>query len=107
MASKKLRFRARGSALVQDFERLEAGVKRFVGRKYVEVEPGVWGFQPTGKDEEVPLRAEYMKACREGDLWPADAATAARCGVPFDPNFGAAAAPSKPAEKPAAKAEKG
>lgn len=103
MTPKKLRFRARGTALVQNFEKLEAGVKAFVGRKYVEVEPGRWGFKPTGADEEVPHRGEYLKACKDGDLYPADAATAAACGVSFDPTFGAPKAP----EKSAAKAEKG
>lgn len=103
MTPKKLRFRARGEALVQNFERLEAGVKSFVGRKYLEVSPGQWGFAPTNAAEEVAFRAEYVKACKEGDLYPADAATASACGVSFDPTFGAPKAP----EKSAAKAEKG
>lgn len=98
--SSKLRFRARGTALVQDFERLEAGIKAFVGRKWLEVEPGVWGFAPKSEDDEVPYRAEYVRACAEGDLWPADAETAKACGVKFDPHFGA-----PKAEKPS-KAEK-
>lgn len=103
---KKLRFRARGESLVQNFERLEAGIKSFLGRKFEEVEPGVWGFVPTGKEEEVPYRAEYVKACKDGDLYPADKATADACGVAFDPLFGEL--PNKVAEKPAAKsAEKG
>jgi hypothetical protein len=84
----KLRFRARGSALVQNFERLEAGIKSFVGRKYVEVNPGEWGFKPTDQAEEVPYRAEYAKACKDGCLYAADAETAAACGVSFDPSFG-------------------
>lgn len=96
---KKLRFRARGEALVQNLEKLEAGIKSFIGRKYLQVQPGVWGFAPTGKDEEVVYRAEYVKACKDGDLYPADAATAAACGVSFDPHFGAA---PKPALLPAA-----
>lgn len=84
MTPKKLRFRARGNALVQNFERLEAGIKSFIGRKYTEVEPGVWGFKPTDQDEEVPYKAEYVKACKDGDLEPADKATADACGVSFD-----------------------
>lgn len=105
MTPSRLRFRARGEALVQNFERLEARIKSFVGRKYVEVSPGQWGFTPTGADEEVAYRAEYVKACKDGDLFPADAATAAACGVSFDPHFGA----PKPApeSKSASKAEKG
>lgn len=97
--SMKLRFRARGTSLVQNFERLEAGIKSFVGRRYQEVEPGLWGFVPTGDSEEVSFMHEYVSACKEECLWPADEATAAACGVKFDPNFGA---PAK-AEKPTAK----
>lgn len=92
----KLRFRARGSALVQDFERLEAGVKCFVGRKFKEAEAGRFGFAPTGEDYEVPYRAEYVRACAEGDLWPADKATADACGVDFDSSFGVPAKSTKP-----------
>lgn len=98
-----LRFRARGESLVQNFERLEAGIKSFVGRKILEVEPGRFGFVPTNADEEVLNRAEYVKACRDGDLYPADQATASMCGVAFDSTFGAAKAAEKPAAKPAEK----
>jgi hypothetical protein len=84
MTPKKLRFRARGDALVQNFDRMEAGIKSFLGRKYEEVEPGVWGFRPTGEAEEVKYRSEYVKECKDGDLYPADEATAKACGVSFD-----------------------
>ncbi len=84
MTPKKLRFRARGDALVQNFDRMEAGIKSFIGRKYQEVEPGVWGFVPTGDSEEVFYRAEFVKACKEGDLFAADKETAKACGVSFD-----------------------
>jgi hypothetical protein len=94
--SKKLRFRARGEALVQNLERLEAGIKSFIGRKFVQVGPEQWGFDPTG-DEEVAYRAEYVKACKDGDLYPADAETASACGVAFDASFGVAKA-DKPAK---------
>lgn len=89
MTPKKLRFQARGTALVQNHERLEAGIKSFVGRKFKEVEPGQHAFVPTGEAEEVAYRAEYVKACKDGDLYPADEGTAAACGVEFDPTFGA------------------
>lgn len=89
MTPKKLRFRARGDALVQNFERLDAGIKSFVGRKYLEVEPGQWGFKPTDEAEEVAYGAEYVRACQEGSLWAADEETAKACGVKFDSNFGA------------------
>ena len=88
MSPKKLRFRARGEALVQNHERLEAGIKSFVGRKFVQVDGEQWGFTPTDADDEVAYRAEYVKACKDGDLYPADEATAKACGVSFDPDFG-------------------
>lgn len=81
----KLRFRARGNALVQNHAKLEAGVKAFIGWKYTEVEPGRWGFVSTEEVEEVEYRAEYAKACKDGDLLPADEATAKVCGVAFAP----------------------
>lgn len=96
--SKRLRFRARGEALVQNYEKLDANIKAFIGRKFAQVEDR-WAFVPTDADEEVPARAEYMKACKDGDLWPADAATAAACGVRFDPNFGVSLAKAEKPEK--------
>jgi hypothetical protein len=121
MPPKTLRFRARGTALVQHFEALDAGCKRFVGRKYIQINPdaivrdpemapyvGQWGFAHTGDAEEVPYRAEYVAACQAGDLWPADEETAAACSHPhsrvaFDPTFGsevhAITKPASPAEK--------
>jgi hypothetical protein len=30
----------------------------------------------------------YVTAVRDGELWAADAQTAAHCGVAFDPTFG-------------------
>lgn len=103
MTPSKLRFRARGESLVQHFERMEAGVKSFVGRKYLEVKPGQFGFVPTDKDEEVDYRAEYVKACKDGDIWAADQATADACGVTFDSSFGAPKAADKPSAKSAEK----
>lgn len=88
MAPKTLRFRARGTALVQHFEKMEAGVKRFLGFKYTNLEGDTWAFVPTGEVEEVKYEAEYVQACKDGCLWAADKETAAACGVPFDPNFG-------------------
>ena len=87
MTPKKLRFHARGDALVQNFEHLEAGIKSFLGRKFKEVEPGQYGFVPTGEVSEVKYCAEYVKACKDGDLYPADEETAKACGVAFDSSF--------------------
>jgi hypothetical protein len=86
----ELRFLARGTAHVSDFDALERAVplRRFIGRKLAEVEPGRFAFAPTGKADKCAHRAELVKAAQDGDLWPADEATAKACGVPFDPTFG-------------------
>lgn len=91
MAAKQLRFYAAGDSLVPDFEALEAGIRRFVGRKHCEVEPGLFGFAPLDEPSTVADRAEYIKSCQAGELLPADAETAKRCDVPF----------AKPAPTPA------
>lgn len=87
MMPKTLRVRPRGDALVQDHERLDAGVNAFVGRRFQELPdtPGQHGFVPTGEDATVPYRAEYLKALQDGDLLPADEATAKVAGVKFVP----------------------
>jgi hypothetical protein len=132
----KLRFRARGTAMVQHYERLDAGINAFVGRKFGQVkdQPGRHGFIPSNETDEVPYRAEYVKACADGDLYPADEETAKACnhyakahGLPcvkFDATFGAegatagpslpataeptnAPAPSTSSNAPAGKPEKG
>lgn len=89
---KKLRFYARGTALVQNYQRLDAGVRAYVGRKFVEISPGQFGFAPTGLAEEVEHMHEYVKACKDGDLLPADIDTAKACGVDLTP-------PSDPADE--------
>lgn len=96
MLVEKLRFRARGEALVQNYEKHEAGVKQFVGRRLKPLPEGRFAFTPTDEADTVLYCAEYVKACKDGDLWPADAETAAACNVPFDPTFGGAVkAPDK------------
>lgn len=94
----KLRFHARGTALVSDFDALDRPnpLRRFIGRRYTEITPGRWGFAPTGEAEEVNARPEIIKAARDGELWPADEATAKACGVKFDPKFGGELTPPKP-----------
>lgn len=84
METKTLRVVARGTAMVPDFERMEAGTRAFIGRKYIETKPGTFGFDPIGMPVEVPNRAEYIKALIDGDLWPADKATADACGLRYD-----------------------
>lgn len=100
MQPKTLRVRARGAALVENFETMGVSPRRFVGREWTWVD-GFAALKPTADAVEVPFRAEYMLAVKQGDLWAADAVTAAACGVPFDPNFGASpeATPSNGADQ--------
>jgi hypothetical protein len=83
MEPKTLRVRARGDSLVQNYERLDLGVNAFIGRVFKETSPGRHGFAPTNEVVEVPYRAEYVKALREGDLEAADEATALAAGLTF------------------------
>ena len=111
----RLRFYCRGTAQVTDFPAAERGVRRCVGRRWQEVLPGTFAWVPSGKPQEVDYHHDLVKACFDGDLWPADEATAKTCKVGFDPLFGeeptqtirefrAASEPAK-AEAPAPKAE--
>lgn len=84
----RLRFYARGTALVTDPHAAERGVRRFIGRRWQEVDRGRWAWAPTEKPQEVDYHADLAKACRDGDLWPADEATAKALKVGFDPTFG-------------------
>lgn len=89
-----IKVRAVGDALVQNFDALESGVKRFVGRVVSKVEPAVCSicersmqgdtcgacsrpefpvfakheFKPTGEVVEISARPEHMQAMREGHL---------------------------------------
>lgn len=84
----RLKFHARGTALVTDPIAQERGVRRFVGRRWQEVEKGRWAWVPTEKPQEIDSHQDLIRATRDGDLWPADEATAIACGVGFDPLFG-------------------
>lgn len=83
----KLCIRAKGSAMVQNLEALEAGIKRFHCRKFVELSADCWAFIPTDETEQCVDRAEYRRAVAEGDLWAGCEHTAKLCGVKFDPSF--------------------
>lgn len=86
--TQKLSFRASGTALVQDFDAMEHGIRRYIGRVAIDKDgkpthdPGsVAGWKVKDEPQEVPYRAEYVKAAKDGDLVPADDATAAACGL--------------------------
>lgn len=88
MTTKTLSFFSRGTALVFDLEAHAAGVRRFVGRSYDSTVGAAGGWVPKTEPQVVPFRAEYVSACKAGDLWAADKETASDCGVPFDPSYG-------------------
>lgn len=87
----RLRFYARGTALVADVhaqEHPKHKSRRFIGRRWQEIAPGQWGWCPTETPQECDYHHDLARACRDGNLWPADEATAKACGVAFDPDFG-------------------
>jgi hypothetical protein len=86
----RLRFYCRGTALVEDVHAANRTkpLRRFIGRRWQEALPGRWVWAPTEQPQEVDYHADLVKACKDGDLWPADEATAKACGVGFDPDFG-------------------
>lgn len=74
--------------MVKNYELRLAGIKKYVGREKRVEEDGRIAFVPSESVDEVDYRAEYVKACADGDLWAADEETAKACGVKFDSAFG-------------------
>lgn len=87
MQSNVLRVRARGQALVHQLEAMNASPRNFIGREWFE-QDGKAALRSTNETVEIPNRAEYRTAVKEGSLWAADAETAKECGVTFDASFG-------------------
>lgn len=77
---KTLLVRASGAAMVPRLEAMNANPREFVARSGAFVD-GRWSYVANKEAAEVPARAEYVRAVRDGDLLPADAETAAYCGV--------------------------
>jgi hypothetical protein len=100
-----LRVLQRGDAMVQDYRALfDTGTRRFVGLRFdPTLGPEFFdefdhqtkrhgGFvkltdEPVTIANEDPYYGEYVKHIKQGDLWAADAATAAAAGVVFEPDF--------------------
>lgn len=78
--TKVLRVKAAGAALVPDYEAMDGGVLRFIGRRHDPKIGTNGGWIPTG-DVEVPYRAEYVQELRAGALTPCDEQTATLAGV--------------------------
>ncbi len=68
------------SAMVPDYEAMEGGVVRFIGRKFT---PSAGGFVMSENPVTVPRRAEYIAELKAGCLLPADKATAEAAGLAF------------------------
>lgn len=100
--AKTLSFFARGTDLVQDIDAMEAGVRRYIGRRSIDKDGKptsvislVAGWDVSKEPSVVPYHYDYVKAAKDGCLWPADKETADACGVPFDPKFGAESSPDE------------
>lgn len=82
-------------------------IRRFLGVTLEALPDGRTKFTPTGQPFEVEMRPEYALHVRSGDIEPADAKSAALCGVAFEPK--AAAKPdgktTEQASAPAGKKE--
>jgi len=76
----KLKLIAVGTRMINDIDALEAGICRYIGRRW---DASLHGF-PADKPSEVRPLPEYVQAVQRGDLAPADEATAKYCGVPFN-----------------------
>jgi hypothetical protein len=92
----KLRFIAAGDALahIPGAPYAVGQPSRYVGRKFVPPKDGnPAGYPATQEADEVELNvsrlddaqrfARYVKFAQRGDIWPADAETAAACGVEY------------------------
>lgn len=106
----KLKVRAVGDVLVQDYVAMRNGVRRFIGRRLSNEHGKTWVdpdtqqlmrqavFVPLEGADEVDDCAEVRKAVRLGDLEAADEATAKACGVEVRKAFN-----KKPGDAPKAK----
>lgn len=75
-----LKLLAVGTKMINDHAALEAGVCRYIGRRW---DLSLHGFPATDTPSEVKPLPEYVLAVQRGDLAPADEKTAKYCGVPF------------------------
>lgn len=81
--TKKLKVFAEGDALVPDYEALEQGKLRFIGRKRISGVGINGGWIPELEAVEVPFRLEYIQELKAGALAPGDAETARVAGIDF------------------------
>lgn len=79
-----LSVRANGSALVPDYDAIDGGTLRFVGRRHDPKLGKNGGWVPLDAPVSVPCRGEYLQELRSGALLPADAETARRAGIKYN-----------------------
>jgi len=72
-----------GTALVPDYESIEGGVLRFIGRRHDPSLGKNGGWVPVDGPVSVPYRQEYLQELRSGALLPADKETADLARIPF------------------------
>lgn len=77
----KIRVKCSGTAMVPDVDALNAGLRRFIGRMWVQPK---YGWEACEDAVEVKALPEYVRAVKEGDLLPADKETADFCKVSFE-----------------------
>lgn len=99
MPKATLLVRRKGTAMVPHYE-AHPQVRRFHGWKFDPTlgeefdhpehkqRMRMGGFAGHDNDIEVPDTVEYRRHLKDGDLWPANQATAQAVGLPFDPTFG-------------------
>lgn len=75
-----LKLKAAGHKLIHDFTALQAGVGRYIGRRW---DVSQKGWPASDEPSIVKPLAEYVKAVQVGDLLPGDEETAKYCGVTF------------------------
>jgi len=89
---KTLKVKAVGKCLVPNFEAMEQGVLRFIGRVHdaslgVEIPNSngqrTGGWKPTEEVVEVPFKKEYIDELKAGSLEAADEETAKLIGASF------------------------
>jgi len=78
---KMLSVKPAGKSLVPDYEAMDGGVLRFVGRRHDPSLGSNGGWVPSDEAVQVPFRIEYLQELKAGALIPADEATAKLAGI--------------------------
>lgn len=80
---KMLNVRAVGDALVQDYQAMQSGMRRYIGRKYDSSVGDNGGWIMLDEELQIPDCAEYRHEIKQGNLQAADEYTAHICGLEF------------------------